>query len=158
MHTSPSCQQIAWSLPQQLAAHCFNRYDLLIHFNFLMWHVAILFKNQNVNKWLYKPKCFYPTVTLWELKWEWGLIFFCFLCNSGGREGGGFKKIPRQHSPPYWQQCSIQPAVARGGDLRDKPEQPQSGTQRQQEAFQYEEAEFHSYTAAHTSCWLIMYT
>lgn len=85
-------------------------------------------------------------------------FFFAFHVTVGVGEGGGFKKISRQHSPPYWQQCSIQPAAARGGDLHDKPEQPQSGTRRQQEAFQCEEAEFHSYTAARTACWLITYT
>lgn len=44
-------------------------------------------------------------------------------------------KVAKQHSPPYWQQCSIQPAVTIGEDLHDKPEQLQSDTRRQQEAF-----------------------
>lgn len=142
--------------------------------------VAILTKNQNANKWLSEPKIFWSAIkeqkTLkipWEFKRGWGLagfqVLFAFhatVCVCGGGEGwegweeseGGLKKVPRQHSPPYWQRCSIQPAAARGGDWRDRPEQLRSGTRRQQEAFQCEEAEFHSYTATHTSCWSAMYT
>ena len=70
--------------------------------------------------------------------------------------GVGFKK--GRDSLPYWQQCSIQPAAARGGGLRDKPEPLQSDTQTQRAAFQCEAAESHSYRATHTSCWLVMYT